>query len=253
VIDNARYLGVEHRHKEKEYGIKWRTAFKGELQTEYEMFLEKFGNPMPADAWEEPDHLEVIMAIINKDYKDMLTFAKSGQAELIEMLKPNLELYDKSCIHLRALLKRPELHIELAKEQAAREELERIQLKKEAEEKEAAKKKEEERVWMEAEKKREEEELQKLKEAEDKKKAEEEKKKKEEEEKKAAEAPAPDTKRSEPEVKADEKSAEKTDDKPADKPAEEPAKEAAKEDAEKPDEKAAEKPAETPAEAKKDA
>ena len=28
VIDNARYLGVEYRHKEKEYGIKWRTAFK---------------------------------------------------------------------------------------------------------------------------------------------------------------------------------------------------------------------------------
>ena len=28
VLDNAGYLGVEHRHKEKEYGIKWRTAFK---------------------------------------------------------------------------------------------------------------------------------------------------------------------------------------------------------------------------------
>ena len=32
VVDNARYLAVEHKHKEKEYGIKWRTAFKGELE-----------------------------------------------------------------------------------------------------------------------------------------------------------------------------------------------------------------------------
>ena len=31
LIDNARYLGVEHIHKEKEYGIKWRTVFKVEL------------------------------------------------------------------------------------------------------------------------------------------------------------------------------------------------------------------------------
>ncbi len=35
LIDNARYLGVEHIHKEKEYGIKWRTVFKVELQKIY--------------------------------------------------------------------------------------------------------------------------------------------------------------------------------------------------------------------------
>ena len=28
VLDNAKYLGVENRHKEKEYGLKWRAAFK---------------------------------------------------------------------------------------------------------------------------------------------------------------------------------------------------------------------------------
>tara|TARA_B110000285_G_C14591812_1_gene366742 strand:- start:324 stop:479 length:156 start_codon:yes stop_codon:yes gene_type:complete len=28
VMDNAKYLGDEHRYKEKEYGIKWRSAYK---------------------------------------------------------------------------------------------------------------------------------------------------------------------------------------------------------------------------------
>ena len=31
LMDNAKYLGVEHRHKIKEYGIKWRSAFKIEM------------------------------------------------------------------------------------------------------------------------------------------------------------------------------------------------------------------------------
>ena len=28
VWDNAKYLGTEHKFKEKEYGIKWRSAYK---------------------------------------------------------------------------------------------------------------------------------------------------------------------------------------------------------------------------------
>ena len=31
LYDNARYLAVEYRHKEKEYGFKWRQAFKEEV------------------------------------------------------------------------------------------------------------------------------------------------------------------------------------------------------------------------------
>ncbi len=31
IFDNARYLGVEYRYKEREYGIKWRSAFRDEL------------------------------------------------------------------------------------------------------------------------------------------------------------------------------------------------------------------------------
>ena len=31
LLDNATYMPVEHIQKEKEYGIKWRTAFKDEM------------------------------------------------------------------------------------------------------------------------------------------------------------------------------------------------------------------------------
>ena len=50
VIDNARYLGVEHRHKEKEYGIKWRTAYKGELEKVFNVLVNKYGNPLNPEA-----------------------------------------------------------------------------------------------------------------------------------------------------------------------------------------------------------
>ena len=43
VMDNASYIGVEHRHKEKEYGIKWRTAFKSQLHKETDKMLKKYG------------------------------------------------------------------------------------------------------------------------------------------------------------------------------------------------------------------
>ena len=50
IIDNARYLDVEHRHKEKEYGIKWRSAFKIELEKQYDTLVLKYGNPMENNA-----------------------------------------------------------------------------------------------------------------------------------------------------------------------------------------------------------
>ena len=34
LFDNAKYLGCEH--KEKEYGLKWRAAYKIKLQDQYE-------------------------------------------------------------------------------------------------------------------------------------------------------------------------------------------------------------------------
>ena len=46
VMDNAKYLGDEHRYKEKEYGIKWRSAYKVIMQAEYDKLVKKFGNPL---------------------------------------------------------------------------------------------------------------------------------------------------------------------------------------------------------------
>ena len=74
-MDNARYLDVEHRHKEKEYGIKWRTAFKIELEKQYDSLVLKYGNPIENNQTWNGDHLEVVQAIVEKDFKDVLTFA----------------------------------------------------------------------------------------------------------------------------------------------------------------------------------
>lgn len=34
VLDNIRYMGFEHQQKEKEFGMKWRLAYKVELERE---------------------------------------------------------------------------------------------------------------------------------------------------------------------------------------------------------------------------
>ena len=47
VVDNFRYIHIEHRHKEKEYGVSWRTEFKYELDLEYDKIIaKKGGNPL---------------------------------------------------------------------------------------------------------------------------------------------------------------------------------------------------------------
>ena len=66
----------------------------------------------------EPEPLEIIQAIVEKDYKDMETFRYGKQWELIELLKDNLETYNKCCTYLRGILKDPELHIKLEAAQA---------------------------------------------------------------------------------------------------------------------------------------
>ena len=48
VLDNARYLGEEHRYKEREYGLKWRAAYKTELKNMAEELALKYGNPIEA-------------------------------------------------------------------------------------------------------------------------------------------------------------------------------------------------------------
>ena len=45
IYDNARYLSVEYRHKEREYGIKWRSVFKDELQLKTDFLISKYDLP----------------------------------------------------------------------------------------------------------------------------------------------------------------------------------------------------------------
>ena len=67
VQDNAKYLDSEHRYKEKEYGIKWRTAYEQVLQKHFSKLVKKFGNPLESsEDGVQPDQLEVIAAVVMK-------------------------------------------------------------------------------------------------------------------------------------------------------------------------------------------
>ena len=71
VIDSARYLGEEHRHKEKEFGLLWRDAYKKELKKLASELAERYGNPVESNKHWNGDWSEVIYFIIEKDYKDV--------------------------------------------------------------------------------------------------------------------------------------------------------------------------------------
>ena len=49
MLDSVKYAGFEHRFKEKEYGIPWRSAYKKELEKEFEKLESKYGNPCQDD------------------------------------------------------------------------------------------------------------------------------------------------------------------------------------------------------------
>ena len=67
-------MRVEYIHKEKEYGIKWRSAYKQELTKEVSKLIAKLGNPVANDANWTGDMLIVIYELVAKDYRDVLTF-----------------------------------------------------------------------------------------------------------------------------------------------------------------------------------
>ena len=115
VMDNASYIGVEHRHKEKEYGIKWRTAFKVQLHKETDKMLKKYGITQLTQA-EEEDPTVAIFNQVQKDYNDIMNFVQGSQYDLVEMLQENLEYYENLLGYLRKILKNPYLHMELAGE-----------------------------------------------------------------------------------------------------------------------------------------
>ena len=93
VVDNCKYLGVEYRHKEKEYGIAWRAEYKIEVNHEKNRLVRKFDNPLPGQEEDEDgkyEPLEVIEAIVLKHYADVQTFEKESQFDMIEIMDPTL-------------------------------------------------------------------------------------------------------------------------------------------------------------------
>jgi len=70
-MDNAKYLQYEHRYKEKEYGIPWRTAYKFEVEKVFEKLTSKYGNPLEGNQNWTGDPHEAIFAVVLKDYKDI--------------------------------------------------------------------------------------------------------------------------------------------------------------------------------------
>ena len=97
-VDNFRYLDVEHRHKEKEYGVSWRTEFKFELTQEHDAIVNhKGGNPFdqPGSNF-KGTKFDVIALIVEKDYADSLRFYNNGQLEMLQMMNDTLVIYEKA-------------------------------------------------------------------------------------------------------------------------------------------------------------
>ena len=78
----------EHRIKEKEYGIKWRQAFKSELAAEAGMLRGRFGNHL-GDR-EFSDNNFVITELVHKDFFDIKTLVNSKQLDMMLMLNENI-------------------------------------------------------------------------------------------------------------------------------------------------------------------
>lgn len=107
-IDNAAYLIFEHRIKEKEYGIKWRTAYKAELKEEAMMLRGKFGEHLGDQEFEDFNH--VISELVLKDFTDVQKMKSDNDFGLMVMLDTNICQYEISLTYLRKILKTPDLH-----------------------------------------------------------------------------------------------------------------------------------------------
>ena len=103
VIDNVRYIGCEHRFKEKEYGIKWRTIYYNELNNESKQLRSKYGGHLENREIENKN--EEIICLVRKDWQDIKVFAKGSQFDPMMQLRENLEDYEISIGYLRMILK----------------------------------------------------------------------------------------------------------------------------------------------------
>ena len=100
-------MPCEHIHKEKEYGITWRTAFKAELiafadKTHRRLIESDSGFP------ENEDPFQFLHKIIKKDVLDAATFDAQSQADFLCMMIDNLEHLEQCIFQIKALLKEPD-------------------------------------------------------------------------------------------------------------------------------------------------
>lgn len=67
------------------------------------MLLDKYGGKYRDECFE--DENDYIHSIINRDFKDNVTFAKMNQFDMMLMMVENLNFYETSLGFLRSLLK----------------------------------------------------------------------------------------------------------------------------------------------------
>jgi len=100
-------MPCEHKQKEKEYGIPWRTAFKGELFEFADSTHKRLVGPDGFPYTEDP--FVFFHNIVKKDALDAATFDAMSQADFLSMMTENLELLEKCMYQIKALLKEPDL------------------------------------------------------------------------------------------------------------------------------------------------
>ena len=123
LLDSVTFMPCEHFQKEKEFGIRWRSAFKTEL---YE-FADSIHKLLVS--WEEQfprsepgsgiDPFEFFKSIVEKETLNAALLDAQSQADLMAVGLGNLEILEKSLCQVKAMLKEPELaKFEEAKSQA---------------------------------------------------------------------------------------------------------------------------------------
>ena len=102
-------MPCEHKQKEKEYGIPWRSAFKKELyefaDSTHKRLVGEEGFP------ETEDPFVFFHKIVKKDALDAATFDAMSQADFLSMMTENLELLEKCLYQIKAMLKEPNFAI----------------------------------------------------------------------------------------------------------------------------------------------
>jgi len=101
-LDNATYMPHEHIQKEKEYGIKWRTAFKTELQEQVQSLCK-------ADAKVGVDPFVDLHAIVKREVLDACERFEKTETDQLGMMCQQLDKIEKVIHTVKCLLKQSDI------------------------------------------------------------------------------------------------------------------------------------------------